>query len=202
MPLADHSSCGPYVMGAHGCFAYKLADGQKVNAIYFDVLPDPAAALYASLEQLEGFRGLSQLISMMKQRLLGESQASQFSDVVSSRNLATCIEQTSGKSAKAVSHMLAEYVRAVADLQMESCSVCAEAYGAGRPRLCFRVCKHTACEDCAQRLERCPLCNVQHPPPKLADGWLTLLDKPEELANAFLSRDINIAELWWQDTRQ
>lgn len=94
--------------------------------------------------------------------------------------------------------MLAEYIRAIADLQTEKCPVCVEAYGRQRPRLSFRVCKHTACEECQRKLTRCPLCNVQHAQPKLAEEWLQLLDKPDELAEYIQAHDINIAELWWQ----
>jgi len=170
-------------MGKHGLFAYKVAAGGKEQTIYFDVLPDPSAALFAQLEQLEGFKGLGDLISSMKNRLLGLGDgAAQYSEVVDSQTVASCIEQATGRSAQAVSKMLAEYIRAIADLQNEFCPICSEPYGQTRPRASFRVCKHTTCSECEPKLQRCPLCNVKHPLPKLAEDWLQMLDNPEELA--------------------
>merc|ERR1712224_741841 len=112
--LADPSGGAPYEMGKHGLFAYKVAAGGKEHTIYFDVLPDPSAALFEEMEQLEGFKGLGDLISSMKNRLLGHGDnVSQYSEVVDSQTVASCIEQATGRSAQAVSKMLAEYIRAI-----------------------------------------------------------------------------------------
>jgi len=195
--LADPSSGAPYVLHEHGCFMYRCLDGGARRTIYFDVLPDPSAALYAHLEQLEGFRGIAQLVAGLKRRLLGLRDGA-VPLPVSSRSLALCISEASGKSLHAVHRMLADYIRAIANMQAEKCPVCMEPYGLDRPRMSFRVCKHTACAACGSKLTRCPLCNVQRPPPKLAEAWQQLIDKPDELVDCLIAHDINIADLWWQ----
>lgn len=198
VPLADHTTNARYSFNEHGGFVYRCEVKDIVRTVYFDVLADPSAALYAQLEQLEGFQGIADMIADLKQRMLGHT--CEAPAPIQSREVAQCIQRHTQRSAEAANRMLGEYIHAIANLQAEECSVCCEPYGPSRKRRVFGVCKHAVCAECEPRLSprgRCPLCNMHRGLASGEEGWLQLLDDQTQLVAHLTRHTVNLVDLWW-----
>jgi len=203
VPLADHTTNAAYSFNVHGGFVYRCDVKGVARTVYFDVLADPSAALYAQLEQLEGFQGIADMIADLKQRMLGHTCESPAP--IQSREVAQCIQRHTQRSVEAANSMLGEYIHAIANLQAKDCSVCCEPYGLSRKRRVFRVCKHAVCAECEPRLPKrgqCPLCNMTRGLAAGEEEWLQLLDDQEQLVAHLQRHTVNLADLWWTSGKQ